>query len=116
MLVDLRVVNGETGLHCNGRKKIDIILCKPARGRSIEPQDSSHPSSYNDGEGDDGRGSSEGVTKRDKRINPVSGITQTVAAKKKVITTAINPSRRIPYLKITNQVPKKERTVQERIK
>jgi hypothetical protein len=60
-------------------------------------------------------GSSVGVTKRDKRINPAKGIAQMVAAKKKVITNAIKPSRRIPYFRMMNQVPMKQTIVQARI-
>jgi len=64
----------------------------------------------------EGGDSSGGVTKRDKRIKPVNGITQMAAAKKKVVTTAINPFRRIPYFKMINQVPMMQMTVQPRIK
>jgi hypothetical protein len=38
-----------------------------------------------------------------------------VAAKKKVVTIAINPSRRIPYLRMMNQVPMKQIIVQARV-
>jgi len=38
-----------------------------------------------------------------------------VVAKKKVVMIAINPSRRIPYFRMTNQVPIKQRIVQKRI-
>jgi hypothetical protein len=59
--------------------------------------------------------SSSGVTHRDKRMNPVNGMAQMAAAKKKVVTTAINPFRRIPYFRMMNQVPIIQMIVQARI-
>jgi hypothetical protein len=69
-------------------------------------------SSLNMTEGGD---SFEGVTYRDKRIKPVNGIIQRVAAKKKVVMIAINPSSKIPCFRMTNQVPMKQMIVQVRM-
>jgi hypothetical protein len=48
-------------------------------------------------------------------MNPVNGMAQMAAAKKKVVTTAINPFRRIPYFRMMNQVPMIQIIVQARI-
>jgi hypothetical protein len=48
-------------------------------------------------------------------MKPVNGITQRVAEKKNVVMIAINPSSKIPYFRMTNQVPMKQMIVQERM-
>jgi hypothetical protein len=48
-------------------------------------------------------------------MRPVNGIVQMVAAKKKVATIAIASFMKIPYLKMTYQVPVKQMIVQKSI-
>jgi hypothetical protein len=56
----------------------------------------------------EGDGSSEGVIKRDRRINTANIIAQKTKAKKNAIPTANIPSRTIPYFNMMNQVPMKQ--------